>query len=490
MLPADVRTFNCGQQRPRGVPTTLSNEGDLVMRNVSRDRHIRAGLATAAAGLALTLAACGGTGSSAGGTTGTGAGNGASAGASAGSAAASGGTDPSAFTVLSNAENTTVPGELQKLAAGACSAQNAALPLQVQTVPQASLDQKLQLLAGQGALPAMFAAGNAPATLKTLAKAGDIADFQAELTKLGVISDVEPAAISTIQSLYGGFYVLPDEFNIEGIFYDKKIFAANGIAVPQTWDQLVAAAAKLQGKGIQPFSASGQQGWPITRLVSGYLYRSVGPDALSAVAGGSAKLTDPTYVAAAQAIASLGAKGYFGKGVGSIDYNTSVNTFLTGKAAMLYMGSWVLSNIADPKADTVGAANIGFMPFPSVTGGAGNSDQYPANVGLPFTFGSKTLGPKTEAWLKCIVTNYGSGVLKDYGSFSGFTQATPVTGLTALQDQVQQIMAGSRQSVLWFEALFSTKGTTVSQQNAAPLVNGAMSPSAFMSAVQAANATA
>jgi raffinose/stachyose/melibiose transport system substrate-binding protein len=450
------------------------------MRNVSRDRRIRVGLAAAAAGLALTLAACGGTGnSSSAGGTGAGAGP---------TSAAGGGTDPSAFTVLSNAENTTVPGELKKLAAGACSAANAALPLQVQTVPQASLDQKLQLLAGQNALPAMFAAGNAPATTKTLAQAGDIVNFQTELTKLGVINNVEPAAISTINNLYGGFYVLPDEFNIEGIFYNKKVFAQQGIAIPATWDQLVADAAKLQAKGIQPFSASGQQGWPITRLISGYLFRSVGPSALSAVSSGTAKLTDQQYVAAASAVASLGAKGYFGKGVESIDYNTSVNTFLTGKAAMLYMGSWVLSNIADPTADTVGAANIGFMPFPNVTGGAGSSAQYPANVGLPFTFGSKTLGPKTEAWLKCIVQNYGSGVLKDYGSFSGFTQATPVTGLTALQTQVQQIMASSQQSVLWFEALFSTKATTVSQQDAAPLVNGSMSPTAFMSAVQSAQA--
>jgi len=453
------------------------------MRNVSRDRRIRAGLAATAAGLALTLAACGGSGSSSSaggaGASGTGAGS--------GSASTSGGTDPSAFTVLSNAENTTVPGELKKLAAGACSSENAALPLSIQTVPQASLDQKLQLLAGQNALPAMFAAGNAPATTKTLVQAGDIVSFQAELTKLGVIGDVEPAAISTIQNLYGGFYVLPDEFNIEGIFYNKKIFAQQGVAIPQTWDQLVSDAAKLQAKGIQPFSASGQQGWPITRLISGYLYRSLGPDALSAVAGGSAKLTDANYVAAAQAIASLGAKGYFGKGVESIDYNTSVNTFLTGKAAMLYMGSWVLANIDDPTADTVGAGNIGFMPFPNVAGGSGSSAQYPANVGLPFTFGAKTLGPKTEAWLKCIVANYGSGVLKDYGSYSGFTLSAPVTAKSALDTQIQQTMASSKQSVLWFEALFSTKATTVSQQDAAPLVNGSMSPSAFMSAVQAAS---
>jgi raffinose/stachyose/melibiose transport system substrate-binding protein len=421
------------------------------------------------AALLLVVSACGGGGSNSG---------------TGGSTAA--GTDPKAFTVLSNAENTTFPGELKKLAAGACSSENAALPLQVDTVPQASLDQKLQLLAGQNALPAVFAAGNAPATTKTLAQAGDLVDLQAQLTKLGVMDDVQPAAISTIKALYGGFTVLPTEYNIEGIFYNKKIFAAQGLSVPQTWDDLVADAGKLQGAGIQPFSASGEQGWPITRLISGYLYRDLGPGALSAVAGGSAKLTDPDYVKAAQAVGDLGTKGYFGKGVGSIDYDTSVNTFLTGKAAMFYMGTWVLANIADPKADTVGADNIGFMPFPAVTGGRGSIDQYPSNVGLPFTVGAKTFGPKVAAWVKCIVANYGTGALKDFGSLSGFKITNPVSGQSALATEVQSTVASSKQNVLWFEAQFSTKATTVSQQNAAPLVSGSTSASSFMSTVQSA----
>lgn len=434
---------------------------------LSRYRWRLAGLAGVAA-MSLLASACGG---------------GAASGA-ANSGTASG-TDPAAFTVLSNAENTTVPGELKKLATGACAGEDKALPLQVDTVPQSSLDQKLQLLAGQGALPAMFAAGNAPATTKTLAQAGDLVDLQSALTKLGVVNDVRPAAISTIKALYGGFVVLPTEYNIEGIFYDKQIFAQQGISVPRTWDDLVADAAKLQQAGIQPFSASGQQGWPITRLISGYLYRDLGPNALAPVAAGSAKLTDPDFVKAAQAVADLGAKGYFGKGVESIDYDTSINTFLTGKAAMLYMGSWVLANIADPKADTIGAVNIGFMPFPSVRGGKGTIDQYPSNVGLPFTVGAKTFGPKVAAWVKCIVANYGTDVLTDYGTTSGFT-STPPPGQSALASTIESTIAGSKQNVLWFEAEFSTKATTVSQQDAAPLATGGMSPSAFMSAVQAA----
>ena len=143
-----------------------------------------------------------------------------------------------------------------------------------------------------------------------------------EFQKLGVSNELVPAATAILKKLYGGKVVaLPLEFNIEGVWYNKKIFAANGIAVPKTWDQLVAAAAKLQAAGIQPFAASGIQGWPITRLIGNYIFRTLGPNAMQNVHDGKAKLTDPEYVAAAQEVAELGAAGYFGKGVGSLDYN-------------------------------------------------------------------------------------------------------------------------------------------------------------------------
>ena len=99
---------------------------------------------------------------------------------------------------------------------------------------------------------------------------------------------------------------------------------------------------------------------------------------LQKVADGDAKLTDPEYVAAAQAVADLGTAGYFGQGVGSIDYDTAFNTFLTGKAAFFYMGSWALANFADEKANQIGSDNIGFLPFPNVTGGKGDASQTPA----------------------------------------------------------------------------------------------------------------
>ncbi|MFJ2259321.1 ABC transporter substrate-binding protein [Streptomyces sp. NPDC087844] len=432
----------------------------MTTSSTSARRARLAGSTAGAAAMVVLVSACGGTGG--------------------GSAAA-----PENFSYLSVTENTTVKTALTTLSKGECRTAEDGLPLKVETVPQASLDQKLQLLAGQDALPVQFAAGNAPALTQQLYKSGKVADLEAELKSLGVYDQLEPAAVSTIKALYGGkVEVLPYEYNIEGIFYNKKIFSANGLTVPATWAELVSAAGTLAAKGIQPFSASGQQGWPLTRLISGYLYRSLGPDALQAVADGKAELTDPEYVKAAQEVADLGKKGYFGKGVGSIDYDTSMNEFLNGEAGMLYMGSWALANIADEKQNKVGADNVGFMPFPAVEGGKGSIEQYPSNVGLGITLGARSFDKKTGAWVSCIAENYGSTALKDQGAISGFKVNTPVEDSNEVTGQVRKTISGSRQNVLWFEALFSTKATTVSQSNAAGLVAGSLSPEKFMRTVQ------
>ncbi|MFE9686262.1 ABC transporter substrate-binding protein [Streptomyces sp. NPDC006285] len=430
----------------------------------SRARGARvAGLTAGATAMALLVSACGG----------------------AGGAPAS---SPSRFSYLTNTENTTVKTALTTLSQGACAAQNKALPLKVESVPQTSLDQKLQLLAGQNALPVQFAAGNSTDLTERLYDSGQIADLEKELKSLGVYDRLEPGAVSTVKALFGGkLEVLPYEYNIEGIFYNKKTFQENGIAVPATWPELVEAAAELRAAGVQPFSASGEQGWPLTRLISGYLYRSLGPAALRKVADDKAKLTDAEYVKAAEEVAALGAKGYFGKGVGSIDYDTAFNQFLTGRAAMFYMGSWALTNIADPKQDKIGAENVGFMPFPAVPGGRGSIDQYPSNVGLAMTLGAKTFDGKVGDWVTCIAENYGDTALKDQGSISGFRTDEKIENANAVTGQIRRTIGESRRNVLWFEALFSTKATKLSQTSAASLVNGSLSPADFMKLLQDAN---
>ncbi len=348
------------------------------------------------------------------------------------------------------------------------------------------LIQQIQLLAGQGALPILY---NTPSNdlLAQLSKNGEVLDIESTFQQLGVADQLVPAAVTIAKKIYGSpLTILPFELNIEGFWYNKKIFAQNDIQPPQTFDQLTQIAANLQQKGIQPFTASGTQGWPITRLVSNYLYRKLGPSAMDNVKSGQAKLTDPNYVEAAQVVANLGKQGYFGRGVATLDYQPAEDLFLQGKAAMYYMGSWAVRDFTNPSMTKIGEDNIGYFPFPNVTGGAGSSDQIAMNDGQTTSVNKQKYNAAIGQWLAYVAKNYGDLALQKEGAVTGFVvhnkpaNVDPLT--TAILDQIAKV----QQPVLWFEAQFSQKATNISQQDAALLVTGAMSPKDFMTAVQGA----
>ena len=345
--------------------------------------------------------------------------------------------------------------------------------------------QKVTLLASQDALPAHFIAGTAMVRpTGDLGTAGLVVDYKAELEKLGMWDDILPAAASTIENVYGQMVSLPYQYNLEGIWYNKQIFSEVGIDEPTTFDELQAANEKLAAAGYTPMAEAGAAAWPLTRLIGMYIYRTVGPDALTDIRDGKAKLTDPEYVAGAQALVDMADAGDFGEGYVTADAATANNDFLTGKAAMKYDGTWLLSNINDPEQNKIGADNVGFIPFPAVEGGAGSIDQWPANAGTAMAMSPKNFGPKVGDWLGCIAENYGSQALQDAGVISGFKVNTEVTDVAAPTKMVQDKVAEITETVLWFEALMDGKSTSLAQSNVSLLVGGQLSPADYMSQLQ------
>jgi raffinose/stachyose/melibiose transport system substrate-binding protein len=385
-------------------------------------------------------------------------------------------TGATKFSVLVTNENTQTGQIFDILKKNQCAADDKALPYTLDQTPSADMQSKIQLLSGQDALPVFYA--GTQSLIKPggdLAKAGQVLDLSATLKKLGVLDQVTPAATSVIHQLYdGAFPTLPLQFNIEGIFYNKKIFADNGITVPKTLTDLEKASAKLKAAGVTPIVASGKTGWTISRWLGAMIYSELGPDALSKVASGKAKLTDPKYVKVAEDLQKLGPD--FIDGITNLDYDTMNAQMLNGSAAMMYMGTWFLANVNDPAQNKVGK-DIGFFQFPGIKG-------YPANVGSPNVINKKLYNDKVGGWLTCISKNWGSQSLKTQGSFSGFKVNKPVASLPPLTSEIQDRISNAPGSVLWFEALFTPKANADSSANAAPLLTGAMSAKDFMSLIQ------
>ncbi|MEH3089361.1 MAG: extracellular solute-binding protein [Microbacterium arborescens] len=408
--------------------------------------------------------------------------------ASSGDPAGSGftGTDPENFTVLTANENATLDAQLDALAANQCKAENEALPLVHEKTAQADTVQKVTLLASQDALPAHFIAGTAMVRPDgDLGVADLVLDYEKLLTQTGAWDNVLPAAASTVNNVYGQMVSLPYQYNLEGIWYNKDVFSQLGISEPKTFDELTAASEKLKAAGYQPFAQAGSQGWPLTRLMGMYIFRNVGPQAMTDIRDGKAKLTDPAYVAGAKALQDMAADGFFGDGFSSVEADAATAAFLTGKAAMKYDGTWLLSNINDAAQNKIGLDNVGFMPFPAVTGGEGSIDQWPANAGTAMAANPKLAGPKVADWFSCIAENYGQQALQDAGVLSGFKVNGEVTDVPETTAFVQEKISEITETVLWFEALLDSKSNSLASTNVTLLTTGQMTPQQYMTDLQA-----
>jgi raffinose/stachyose/melibiose transport system substrate-binding protein len=340
---------------------------------------------------------------------------------------------------------------------------------------QTDLQARIQQLAASNALPTLFP-NPANETLAQMYENGQVLDVEATFKELGIWDQVNPGAAALLSAKEGDpnvLYELPVELNVEGFWYNKQIFADNGIEVPTTWDELIAAADKLQAAGIQPFSASGQQGWPLTRLLGGYAVRNYGIDAMARVASGELKLTDPGFVAAADTLKMMADKEYFGKGLTTIDYDTAVDVFLQGKAAMFYMGSWELRDFNNPERNKIGADNIGLFNVPMVKDGKGSMEEWSENAGLTLAVNKAEYDPILADWLKYVFSNFGDRAMAEQGAITGFKVNNMPADVPALTQMTLETISSASAGYLWWEARFNSVGNQSSTDLVQKLVTEA-----------------
>lgn len=138
----------------------------------------------------------------------------------------------------------------------------------------------------------------------------------------------------------GKTYGVPYSVPMMGVFYNKEIFAAQGLEIPKTYKDFIAACEKLKAAGITPIAAGGANGsaWALEIGVGVVGPTVYGPGFYDEMMSGKATFEDPRYVAALKRYAEL--KPYFPDGFAGVDYTTSTQQFINGKAAMFLGGSF------------------------------------------------------------------------------------------------------------------------------------------------------
>jgi ABC-type glycerol-3-phosphate transport system substrate-binding protein len=168
-----------------------------------------------------------------------------------------------------------------------------------------------------------------------------------------------------------------------GIFYDPRILSRAKTDIPQTWDDLIEVAGKVTALGKQPCLLSNNPGTngldfflPLVTQASDDRRLLLDIDRQQH----GKTWNDPHVVAALRKLDQLLSAGAFAPNANGITTDQAESALYTGKAAMLYMGSWVPQDFTQsaPK-DFIDHYQV--MPTPAWAPGKGLVMNYLVCVG-------------------------------------------------------------------------------------------------------------
>ncbi|ROO60724.1 carbohydrate ABC transporter substrate-binding protein (CUT1 family) [Micromonospora sp. Llam0] len=206
---------------------------------------------------------------------------------------------------------------------------------------------------------------------------------QAEADYLKDITDQVQAEVESIGSSVeiwqadGRQYGLPYRMGIEGIWYNKDLFAQAGIdAPPTTFDELNDAVTKLKAIDVIPIALGAGDKWPAAHWWYNFALRACSVETLRS-ATTELNFDDPCWVKAGEDLqAFIATEPFQDNFIATPGQNdpTSANGLLAnGQAAMELMGDWNRGTLDTVASDPEALAEfIGWFPVPAIAGSAGD----------------------------------------------------------------------------------------------------------------------
>jgi multiple sugar transport system substrate-binding protein len=153
------------------------------------------------------------------------------------------------------------------------------------------------------------------------------------------------------------------------MYYRKDLLEKHKLAEPKTWDELAAAAKKIQAaEGNANLQGLSIQGAPIEGAVCTFLlpYWSQGKDFNDAA--GKLTLDRPAAAKGLKQWLSLVDAGVIKRNVAEVKTPDTVNEFKAGQVVFAINWSWAWDRFADD-ADSKVKGRVGVMPLPAMAGG-------------------------------------------------------------------------------------------------------------------------
>ncbi|MFI0448319.1 ABC transporter substrate-binding protein [Actinomadura sp. 6N118] len=347
--------------------------------------------------------------------------------------------------------------------------------VQVVTIPD-PYEQGIQTKVATGDKPdlafwqptaSMLTAINARANLQPLTGAPWLSKLDPKLRDMtGLLDQTRYAALVTSPA-------------VEGVYYNKEVFAANGVtATPKNFDDMVKLARTLKGKGVTPFYEMAGDRWSTQWWVQVQLADAAKDGLWEKVNTKKETFSSPVVLDAIKKYKSLIDEGLFNSDIKTAKFEDQGKALLDGKAAMVVQVNSFFGQL-QASADTATLdKKIGFFPI-SPSGNVGTFIPDQSNALVAF----KTGDAKREAAARQLLSFWMGTGYKDFIADRSTVSLQPAVpnppGVPKALVDVHASLAGS---------VGSMQAQAVANPdlyiNLADMINGTMSPEKVASTTQ------
>ncbi|MEO2095598.1 MAG: ABC transporter substrate-binding protein [Brachybacterium sp.] len=193
----------------------------------------------------------------------------------------------------------------------------------------------------------------------------------------------------------GRNYAVPISMSGKYMVCNTAMLDEHGVAVPETFDELLAVCDALREDGVEaPIAMGNQAMWPGVHYLTSLVGKLVPQDEFTRdLTPSTATYSHPGYVEAFRKLAELSARG-FTTSANGISNDSAKAGFLNSSSPFMYSESNQFSTFREKNgAPPEIAENWDFFPFPSIPDGAGDDESL---TGAPDGFAVNPDSSKVE----------------------------------------------------------------------------------------------
>ncbi|MCQ9207838.1 MAG: extracellular solute-binding protein [Omnitrophica bacterium] len=261
--------------------------------------------------------------------------------------------------------------------------------------PSDIYSQKVRAATQAGTLPDIFGILGEKRDFAIFIKAGHVLNLKAAMrakdsqwknkffSKALIVNEFKRGNEFDVPS---GIYGVPIDVSNIQMLYNKDLFKKAGLdpeKPPQTFEEFLAAAAKLKTAGIQGLVSGWAEVWMIDCLASNFAFNIMGEKKVMNTFRGEVPYTDPDWIRVFSLFKEMADNGVLAGGIISMNNKDAEQNFANQRYAFTFNGSWCVNVYQGMNPNL----NYGVMFVPRVSerhpmliwGGAGSSFMVNAN---------------------------------------------------------------------------------------------------------------